>query len=209
VIRQAISCDICGRDKQQTNHWFVAYEHGVELRVRGWSAQARMSAKAKHLCGQTCLHKLVDEYMARALAERIVPRIDETAVPEQSAFPAVARTDASFTSAAAQIGSEGLTEPIPASLAEDDFESSARLIDASPSSAPAALQPAAALPQKTVEEKPEPTVRVIMPILELHDESVAPGRPAYNPRSRRADAWKREQEREKRTRTGSRRRSLV
>jgi len=26
VIRQAISCDICGTEKKQTNHWFVAYD---------------------------------------------------------------------------------------------------------------------------------------------------------------------------------------
>src|ERR1700761_7340756 len=71
VIRQAISCDICGRDKQQTNHWFVAYEHGSELRISGWSSQVRMSAKAKHLCGQTCMHKLVDDFMARSIASRL------------------------------------------------------------------------------------------------------------------------------------------
>jgi len=27
----------------------------------------------KHLCGQTCLHKLVDEFMARDLAARVQP----------------------------------------------------------------------------------------------------------------------------------------
>ena len=28
------------------------------------------AAGSKHLCGQTCLHKLVDEFMARALSVR-------------------------------------------------------------------------------------------------------------------------------------------
>jgi len=45
VIRQAISCDICGRDEQQTNHWFGVHEYGPELRISGWSSQARMSSK--------------------------------------------------------------------------------------------------------------------------------------------------------------------
>jgi hypothetical protein len=89
-----------------------------------------------------------------------------------------------------------------------EFESSARLIEPSGPSVKETLQPAAAARQK-IEEKLEPTVRVIVPILELHDEKVIPSRPGYNPRSWRTDAWKREQEREKRTRTGSRRRSLV
>jgi len=60
MIRQAISCDICGAEKRQTNHWFVAYTAGGELRVTGWNANGRMRAGCKHLCGQTCLHKLVD-----------------------------------------------------------------------------------------------------------------------------------------------------
>ena len=51
---------------QRANHWFVAYGQGEELRVSGWSAGKRLRAGAKHLCGQTCLHKLVDEFLARA-----------------------------------------------------------------------------------------------------------------------------------------------
>jgi hypothetical protein len=70
VIRQAISCDICGTEKKQTNHWFVAYDQGGELRVSGWSSRNRLRPGAKHLCGQTCLHKLVDDFMAQALAVR-------------------------------------------------------------------------------------------------------------------------------------------
>src|SRR5579859_667108 len=70
MIRQAISCDICGAEKRQTNHWFVAYAHGGELRVTGWTANKRMRAGSKHLCGQTCLHKLVDEFIARTMANR-------------------------------------------------------------------------------------------------------------------------------------------
>ena len=81
MIRQAISCDICGAEKKQTNHWFVAYTHAGELRVSGWGAQRRLRAGTKHLCGQTCLNKLLDEFIARSLQSRVqapVPEIDET-----------------------------------------------------------------------------------------------------------------------------------
>jgi hypothetical protein len=64
VIRQAISCDICGSEKKQTNHWFVAYERNGELRLSGWQSKHTMRSKAKHLCGQKCVHRLLDEYMA-------------------------------------------------------------------------------------------------------------------------------------------------
>jgi hypothetical protein len=70
VIRQAISCDICASEKKQTNHWFVAYEQGGELRVSGWQSRNRLRPGSKHLCGQTCLHKLVDDFMARAISSR-------------------------------------------------------------------------------------------------------------------------------------------
>ena len=80
MIRQAISCDICGAEKKQTNHWFVAYTHAGELRVSGWNAQRRLRAGMKHLCGQTCLNKLLDEFIARtAMARAQAPALDAEA----------------------------------------------------------------------------------------------------------------------------------
>ncbi|MFP5236881.1 MAG: hypothetical protein ACLGSD_13345 [Acidobacteriota bacterium] len=70
MIRQAISCDICGAEKKQTNHWFVACEQGGEMRVSGWNSRNRLRAGSKHLCGQTCLHKLLDEFLARTVEGR-------------------------------------------------------------------------------------------------------------------------------------------
>ena len=108
MIRQAISCDICATEKKQTNHWFVAYEYGGELRVSGWNSRNRLRPGSKHLCGQTCLHKLVDDFMARALATRAPAAAQEE--PEIEVRPM--RTDASLTSASAF----------------EEVESSARLI---------------------------------------------------------------------------------
>jgi len=84
VIRQAISCDICGTEKRQTNHWFVAYEQAGELRVSGWTSRHRLRADSKHLCGQTCLHKLVDEFMAKSIALRPRPADDEADAEAES-----------------------------------------------------------------------------------------------------------------------------
>jgi hypothetical protein len=106
VIRQAISCDICGTEKRQTNHWFVAYEQSGELRVSGWSSRHRGRTGTKHLCGQTCLYKLVGEFIATSIATRNRP-----AVAEAEVEPAIA-TAANVTSAEAY----------------DEVESSARLI---------------------------------------------------------------------------------
>jgi len=97
VIRQAISCDICGAEKKQTNHWFVACEQGPELRLSGWSSQIRQRPGTKHLCGQTCLHKLVDEYIARTIGARL----SSAATEAPAATGAHREVDASLTTAAA------------------------------------------------------------------------------------------------------------
>ena len=89
VIRQAISCDICGSEKRQTNHWFVVTEHAGELRVSGWGSRNRLRTDTKHLCGQTCLHKLVDEFVARSIAGPHAPAADANTL----------KNDASLTNA--------------------------------------------------------------------------------------------------------------
>jgi hypothetical protein len=112
VIRQAISCDICGTEKKQTNHWFVACDLGGELRVSGWKSRMRLRPGTKHLCGQTCLHKLVDEFMARDLAARVQPGTAEQSEVEAQAIA----TDASLTSNAAYAEIESsarlVTQPV-------------------------------------------------------------------------------------------------
>jgi hypothetical protein len=127
VIRQAISCDICGTEMQNPNHWFAASDQGPELRVHGWSVRSRLRSGTKHLCGQTCLHKLLDEFTARILNQRVVPSTEKPAAEKQTPRTAAPRTDLSLASPKAF--------PVPtlpvisaSYIHEDDFESSARLL---------------------------------------------------------------------------------
>ncbi|MGA3034586.1 MAG: hypothetical protein ABSD70_14950 [Terracidiphilus sp.] len=108
MIRQAITCDICGIDKRQTNHWFVAYEQAGELRVSGWTSRHRLRADSKHLCGQKCLHKLVDDFIAKSIASRA-----RSAADKDGGDSASACQDTSLTSG-------------------EELESSARLLIATP-----------------------------------------------------------------------------
>jgi hypothetical protein len=165
VIRQAISCDICGTEKKQTNHWFVAYDQSGELRVSGWNSRNRLRPGSKHLCGQTCLHKLVDEFMAKALAVRLHPAAAEEAEVEAC----VANTDASLTSNAAYL----------------DDESSARLITTPEPVLPKAqpIRPQAEVVALPARVKTEESARA-------PEET-----PRYASRNWRAEAWDRERER--------------
>lgn len=67
MIRQAISCDICGAEMLNANHWFVARELGAELRISAWDGRKRPRSATRHICGHKCLHKLVDDFTARTL----------------------------------------------------------------------------------------------------------------------------------------------
>jgi len=167
VIRQAISCDICGNEKRQTNHWFVAYEQAGELRVSGWSSRHRLRAGAKHLCGQTCLHKLMDEFMAKSIAGRTQraaaePEDDHPVEPP----PPI---DTSLTSPAAY----------------SELESSARLLTPPAPVLPASM-PRAQREIVTMPLRPSPGAQPQIP-------AEPPPEPSRN---WRAEAWERERARE-------------
>ena len=68
MIRQVVTCDICGTQKQQTNHWFLASEESGELRISGWNSSHLLSPEAKHLCGETCAHKLISQFLMKLVA---------------------------------------------------------------------------------------------------------------------------------------------
>jgi hypothetical protein len=120
VIRKAISCDICGTEMLNPNHWFVAYDHGPELRISAWSGHNRLRAAARHLCGQKCLHKLVDAFMARALSISIPTAGAQRSTPIAESK----RTETSLTSSAAFP-----MQPLPVIGSNvRDIDSSARLL---------------------------------------------------------------------------------
>ena len=139
---------------QHPNHWFVTYDQGPELRVSGWNSRVRLRSGAKHLCGQTCLHKLVDEFMARTQNLRGSASADKATAGELSARAKGPTAERRLPASTAH--------PLSASAATYDdldvMESSARLIAPS-----------------DVAEMPAAAARTL-----------------------RAEAWKREREREQR-----------
>jgi hypothetical protein len=92
VIRQAISCDICGAEMLNANHWFVARELGAELRISAWDGRKRPRSATRHICGHKCLHKLVDDFTARTLRVPLANGEGRTdAQPSPAAFPILQR----------------------------------------------------------------------------------------------------------------------
>jgi hypothetical protein len=69
MIRQAINCDMCGAEKQEaTSCWFVAYEQGGELKLRGWESPKQSRKDVKHLCGQKCAQRLIANFTASVMS---------------------------------------------------------------------------------------------------------------------------------------------
>ncbi len=170
VIRQAISCDICATEKKQTNHWFVVSEQGGELRISGWNSRNRLRPGTKHLCGQTCLHKLVDEFMARTIAVRA----QQGAADDAGTEPPNPATDASLTSSAAY-----------GQRVFEDLESSARLL----------TPPAPQLPRRAP-SRPSPELVPLPGRLAAEEAAPLVESPRSASRNWRAEAWDRERERE-------------
>jgi hypothetical protein len=84
MIRQAINCDMCGAERlEPTSHWFVADELGGELRLRGWESPKGSRKNVKHLCGQKCVQRLMDNFTASLMAGLQVGKSAKTAVSEK------------------------------------------------------------------------------------------------------------------------------
>jgi hypothetical protein len=196
MIRQAISCDICAAEKRQTNHWFIAYEQGGELRVSGWTSRHRLRPDSKHLCGQTCLHKLVDEFMAKSIAVRAQRRGE---VVEAEAEP-VMLTDTSLAVAAGTraAGARAAAARMAAAHAAAAEAEAATEVDAEVESSARLITAPSPVPPKPV-HRPLPEI-VTMPSRPLSQET--PPLPAdtlrYASRRWHAEAWEREREREQR-----------
>lgn len=96
MIRQAINCDMCGAEKQETtSHWFVAYEQGGELKLRGWESPKQSRKDVKHLCGQKCAQRLTANFTASVMSSGNASEVTKIAAPEVAEPATIAATEAS------------------------------------------------------------------------------------------------------------------
>ena len=68
--RSSYSCDICGVERKEANHWFMATKDAACLSIESWNAaeiENRLDDEdAIHLCGQVCAHKLLDRFLTES-----------------------------------------------------------------------------------------------------------------------------------------------
>lgn len=59
---EIFTCDVCGRQKGEVNHWYMLSIMGGEFILSAWDADKKHAHK--HLCGQECVIKAVNEYLS-------------------------------------------------------------------------------------------------------------------------------------------------
>jgi len=64
-----VKCDVCGRQKQETNHWLVAVAMpGIDgvmfVQAENALTPREPSYKYEDICGQECAHKRLSQYLA-------------------------------------------------------------------------------------------------------------------------------------------------
>ena len=66
---EVFTCDVCGQQKQETNHWFMLFEHLDKLVITTWVTSDptahKKAANVKHVCGEGCAQKALSKWMNR------------------------------------------------------------------------------------------------------------------------------------------------
>jgi hypothetical protein len=66
-------CEVCGKQKEPTNHWFVLRVFGEESRglmqIEPWSETAAEQEGAFHLCGQEHAIQKVSEFLSKPVVK--------------------------------------------------------------------------------------------------------------------------------------------
>lgn len=61
----SFKCDQCGRQKEESNHWFVFSADQDALHIYRFNTNSMLSPGVKHICGEACLAKTMSGHLAR------------------------------------------------------------------------------------------------------------------------------------------------
>lgn len=67
--RLQFTCDVCGAERRDTNHWFEFYNNGEDAGIRIFAGNERL----KQVCGQKCAHIMLDRWLSTGSLEKEEP----------------------------------------------------------------------------------------------------------------------------------------
>jgi len=62
-----VLCEVCGIEKKETNHWYMVGKKADKFLLLAWHEQSQRNYR--HVCGQQCGHKLLDEFFQKVSAQ--------------------------------------------------------------------------------------------------------------------------------------------
>ena len=63
--KEQVTCDVCGAQKQETNHWFMLSVGDQDIFVLASSSYRDNYAEPIDLCGEACVLKKVSELISK------------------------------------------------------------------------------------------------------------------------------------------------
>ena len=65
------TCDVCGADRKDVNHWYVVARSAGRCYVLTWAQGVRNRmvnrSTTRHACGRECAHKELDAMMSESI----------------------------------------------------------------------------------------------------------------------------------------------
>ena len=79
MISDAVTCDVCGRQKQETNHWLVAitdpgFASGIVFVAADSLAERESRYAYDDLCGEGCALKRLSRWLSELKAANSTPK---------------------------------------------------------------------------------------------------------------------------------------
>jgi len=65
VIKPTVFCDVCGKMKQDSNHWQVMRDMQEGIWIEQWNEDSAKMPNALHFCGHGCTIKKVQEFLIK------------------------------------------------------------------------------------------------------------------------------------------------
>jgi hypothetical protein len=62
VRKEIFTCDVCGAEKKEANHWWMAQISSRQFLLWPWDTGARDKG-ILHLCGEACVLKRLSEFL--------------------------------------------------------------------------------------------------------------------------------------------------
>ena len=69
MIASSVTCDVCGRQKQETNHWFLCFTMKGALGITFGAyndrdlVPARRGLNIQDICGEACAHTRLSQFL--------------------------------------------------------------------------------------------------------------------------------------------------